>query len=892
MAAINPHGPAIGDRPTVLMAYLEYPKYVPPTTVCHRDEDGVDHMFPWAKDVNEERARVDERNRTGWASDGRHAYVPLGNPEDFPYDALEIRERLTKATAKPKIVLPKRERKRSKSGGLSAAEDDETSAERLFVDTPVQGSVKQFCYQYYRFDLKQPKKNLVLKLTAVDGDPDLFVSNELETPKQDPNEHIWRGAAAGDDELLISIDHPRYALGTYWIGVYSVRDSHFELTAHLKEPPTEIVMDFNERKLGNGYAPLAQLVSKSDSRRKACKFDIAGRSERPTPNDPLSLFKTLPEHLQKELTPNLKKSAVAAADGNKSGGSSSKSPAKPGAGGGAAGGASSSSSAGASKDGVDAKGTKPLSILTNSYLSDACFGAALAPLRYDQIAVQPGAIAAADAASRPTDLLPIPPSASPSSPVVHPWLPSEREPSHQAFIERQVGLTRANDHTELKTHVMHVRHSSLKADLDEQMRRIANGMEAERDLIVHFKAKAMEKAILQDKDGPPLVGSTVEILKSIRQQADAMRQDTLKELAVVAEKEAQKAAAAAGVEKKKTWKSGLLKLKAMAAFTEGGLRRSQLSDGGGGGGRRGSVRRGSVRNRDSTESVGSDSRRRSTINNPNLAGMSTAEAQAEIAKQQRARRSSNLATGGGGGTPELQRPPPSMLDQIAGVAGGAKEAGRRSSIRAVSKESMSGSNDSSFNNRRTSTKFAEGTAGGGGLPNIFGDVRGAAAGAAASEEPRSMAAILSARRAERAAAEAAAARESEPQAANEPRRKSVRLSGDSMALKGRRPSKEDVVPSVSYPVSVLPKVSARSQSMQQPLPVQPPHDAEPPTSARSAPSPRAPTEPSPRGSSNGGPRTSRLSKKNKAPVKRVAGVRPDENKGGPTLDAALLGIVP
>ena len=87
MAAINPHGPAIGDRPTVLMAYLEYPKYVPPTTVCHRDEDGVDHMFPWAKDVNEERARVDERNRTGWASDGRHAYVPLGNPEDFPYDA-------------------------------------------------------------------------------------------------------------------------------------------------------------------------------------------------------------------------------------------------------------------------------------------------------------------------------------------------------------------------------------------------------------------------------------------------------------------------------------------------------------------------------------------------------------------------------------------------------------------------------------------------------------------------------------------------------------------------------------------------------------------------------------------------------------------------------------
>ena len=36
-------------------------------------------------------------------------------------------------------------------------------------------------------------------------------------------------------------------------------------------------MDFNERKLGMDTRR-SRLVSKSDSRRKACKFDIAGRS--------------------------------------------------------------------------------------------------------------------------------------------------------------------------------------------------------------------------------------------------------------------------------------------------------------------------------------------------------------------------------------------------------------------------------------------------------------------------------------------------------------------------------------------------------------------------------------------------------------------------------------
>ena len=75
--------------------------------------------------------------------------------------------------------------------------------------------------------------------------------------------------------------------------------------------------------------------------------------------------------------------------------------------------------------------------------------------------------------------------------------------------------------------------------LDGQMKRIADGLEAERDLIVHFKAKALEAAIEEDKSAAlPLAGSVVDALKAIRIHADHMRQDTLKELAAVAEREA------------------------------------------------------------------------------------------------------------------------------------------------------------------------------------------------------------------------------------------------------------------------------------------------------------------------------------------------------------------
>ena len=65
------------------------------------------------------------------------------------------------------------------------------------------------------------------------------MSSNEKTPKQESSDHTWRGAATGDDEIIITEEHPQYALGPYWIGVYSVRDSEYELFAELKEPPTK-----------------------------------------------------------------------------------------------------------------------------------------------------------------------------------------------------------------------------------------------------------------------------------------------------------------------------------------------------------------------------------------------------------------------------------------------------------------------------------------------------------------------------------------------------------------------------------------------------------------------------------------------------------------------------
>lgn len=296
MADVGGAGWDVGERPSKPMAYLEYPTYQPSLSICRRDGDELRVAVPKAQNVMDEQARIEVRNQCGWASETRDIYKPLGAPEELAPTGIEQRRRKGAEYIKPRVVLP-REKSRRKSGEI---EDEHDHAITLRAGVAVQGEVSQFEYQYYQFELKEPV-DLHFELRTLAGDPDIFVSNEVLEPKQEERDHTWKSAATGDDEILIRTTDPKYRLGKYYIGVYSVCDSDYEIIATLQEPPTRITLP-EERSQGNGYSTLAQMVSHAESRRRACYFGIE-HSPRPPPRDPSKLLRSLPAHLQTAVYP-------------------------------------------------------------------------------------------------------------------------------------------------------------------------------------------------------------------------------------------------------------------------------------------------------------------------------------------------------------------------------------------------------------------------------------------------------------------------------------------------------------------------------------------------------------------------------------------------------------
>ena len=301
----------VGERPTVPMPFIEYPVHRPDSKpVESRTDELLSYNTP--KDFQcsspEVHARIVERTSTGWASDKRHRYKPLGNPEQLPRSGAEIRFRKAEATKKLRVVQPEKHQKKK-------AEEEEpgANATRLQTDEPMRGEVRQFNYVYYQYELEEPM-DLVVQLTAVEGDPDVFISNDVMQPKMESQEHTWRGSDAGDDEVIIVHDHPKYCLGKFYIGVYAVCDSTFDLVVRLREPPTKLTLTSTTsprggkgRAEGNGYSTLAQLIHGAESRRKDSLYGISGRAEKPAPKDPKMMYRELPSHLKAELTPKARR---------------------------------------------------------------------------------------------------------------------------------------------------------------------------------------------------------------------------------------------------------------------------------------------------------------------------------------------------------------------------------------------------------------------------------------------------------------------------------------------------------------------------------------------------------------------------------------------------------
>ena len=88
-----PAGWDVGERPTVHMAYLEYPEYVPSLACCHRDEGSAQTIQPVAAAKTQATSRQEMRNVSGWSSDTRKVYKPLGRLEDLPQTGPELRRK-------------------------------------------------------------------------------------------------------------------------------------------------------------------------------------------------------------------------------------------------------------------------------------------------------------------------------------------------------------------------------------------------------------------------------------------------------------------------------------------------------------------------------------------------------------------------------------------------------------------------------------------------------------------------------------------------------------------------------------------------------------------------------------------------------------------------------
>lgn len=569
----------VGERPTVPMPFIEYPVHRPDSKpVESRTDELLSYNTP--KDFQcsspEVHARIVERTSTGWASDKRHRYKPLGNPEQLPRSGAEIRFRKAEATKKLRVVQPEKHQKKK-------AEEEEpgANATRLQTDEPMRGEVRQFNYVYYQYELEEPM-DLVVQLTAVEGDPDVFISNDVMQPKMESQEHTWRGSDAGDDEVIIVHDHPKYCLGKFYIGVYAVCDSTFDLVVRLREPPTKLTLTSTTsprggkgRAEGNGYSTLAQLIHGAESRRKDSLYGISGRAEKPAPKDPKMMYRELPSHLKAELTPKGAEAALkAAADSSQKAPLQKKPSLKEQQ-------SFASYSLRATKRAEEEKAAKqaeagdgkkeapPLSILTTPYLTEACFGTALLPLRGSQIEQLAAATAPAAVA---------PGGGEAALQTSHPWLPTEREPSQQAEVETLV----ARAPVDLKPKVMQVRYDALKGDMQAQMQRIAAGLEAERQLIHHFKAIAFEKA-MQEQKGDITPSSVTDVMRDVRTSANEMRAETLAKMRVVAEEEQARILAAANeaANKPKAALRGIFarhksKLTAAAAFQQAGAKRGSM----------------------------------------------------------------------------------------------------------------------------------------------------------------------------------------------------------------------------------------------------------------------------------------------------------------------------
>ena len=130
------------------------------------------------------------------------------------------------------------------------------------------GSVEQFSYVYFKVTAPFKNMTVTVHVTAVSGDPDIFVCNRNANPTS--SHHTWRSAGTGDDEVVIKPDDPMFYPGAFYIGIYGIVDSHFEIIASCIRQRVAVRHEEVPFTLqGNGYAEVRAELTRARAQTRA-----------------------------------------------------------------------------------------------------------------------------------------------------------------------------------------------------------------------------------------------------------------------------------------------------------------------------------------------------------------------------------------------------------------------------------------------------------------------------------------------------------------------------------------------------------------------------------------------------------------------------------------------
>jgi len=129
----------------------------------------------------------------------------------------------------------------------------------------VESNVAQSASKFYSIGAMEGRR-LTIRLYTYSGDPDVYVSMTEQRP--DAERYTWRSLSGGAvDELHIDADDPRVLTnGTYYICVYSGRQSDYKLIAELSKPPIALPPRPTGGSFEHGFKELGRALRASAAR--------------------------------------------------------------------------------------------------------------------------------------------------------------------------------------------------------------------------------------------------------------------------------------------------------------------------------------------------------------------------------------------------------------------------------------------------------------------------------------------------------------------------------------------------------------------------------------------------------------------------------------------------